>query len=136
MLVRERENVESRRDLAVVGFQIKSYDDCVRPDLLRELKAQRDDSFRKVQGLNHYYIVMSTDEVAHKNLIRRVEAEFRTPERTTVIEPTFAFGFLGLGARRIDALVARTMESGDLVYKKAVEALGWAGHQQQFWQCI
>jgi hypothetical protein len=107
----------------LIGLQIKSYGDCQKATLMKDLKSQRDDSLRKVLGLKEYFICLCTDEIKHKDLIRRIEAEFRSADRTKVIEPTFLHNFLYLSERQIAAFVTQALQSDDFVYRKAVEVL-------------
>ena len=107
----------------IIGFQAKSYDDIGKPDYLQSLKAQRDDAFRRVNGLRYYFIVLCTDAKAHKDKIRQIAAEFKTADRTEVIEPAFAYTFLHYPKTRLEAWIKRTMEEGDLVFKLALESL-------------
>jgi hypothetical protein len=106
-----------------IGFQIKSYEDFEGRDLFRTLKAQRDDSFRKVRNLCAYYIVLCTDEQRDKNKIRDIEGEFKDADKTLVIEPTYGLTFIKLAARRIQGLVSRMHQTDDLVFQKALDAL-------------
>lgn len=108
---------------SIIGFQIKSHDDLRERDYLQNLKAQRDDSFRKVQGLDHYYIVICTDAEKDKNRIRNIAAEFRSADRTIVVEPTFALTFLSLYQSRIDAFIKRALTADDWVLKRALDTL-------------
>jgi hypothetical protein len=78
----------------LICFQVKSFQDLARPHYMQELKAQRDDSFRKVRGLRHYFIVLCTDAAKHKDRVRNVVSEFRSADRTEVIEPAYAYTFL------------------------------------------
>ena len=114
---------EGDRDFELICFQVKSFDDLVKKTYMQELKAQRDDSFRKVLGMSYYFILLCTDVKVHKEKVRSVMAEFRSADRTEVIEPGFAFTFLHHPKTRIEALVKRAMESGDLVFQLALESL-------------
>ena len=117
-----RVNPQSK-DPQLICFQVKSFDDLTKPTYLQELKAQRDDSFRKVRGLLHYFIILCTDAVKHREKIRSVAAEFRSAERTEVIEPGYAYTFLNLPKTRIEALVTRVMEAEDYVFQLALRNL-------------
>jgi hypothetical protein len=79
-----------------VGFQVKSFGDLSKKGYLQEPKAQRDDSFRNISRLQHYFLLVCTDGIAHKNRIREIAAAFRSADRTEVIEPAFAFSSLVL----------------------------------------
>ena len=48
-----------------------TYDDLCKKTYMQELKAQRDDTFRKVIGLNYYFLVLCTDGIEYKNKIRK-----------------------------------------------------------------
>jgi hypothetical protein len=118
-----RQHDSSGEYLSMIGFQIKSFDDLLEKDCMTTLKAQRDDSFRKIKGLEHYYIVLCTDQEANKKRIRLIEAEFRNADRTRIIEPAFAYTFLYLRQETIDAYIKRTLMQGDIVRKKAMSDL-------------
>ncbi len=107
----------------IVGFQVKSFDDLQKPRYMQELKAQRDDAFRKVLGLEYYFIVLCTNLIEHREKMRNIMAEFRSADRTEVIEPTFAYTFLNHPKTRVDALVKRSMEGDDLVFRLAIESV-------------
>jgi hypothetical protein len=90
---------------------------------MQSLKAQRDDSFRKISGIASYYIMLCTYEKDHKDKIRNIEAEFRTADRTYVVEPSYAHAFLNIVEHRIHAIVTRICEADDVVMKKAIDAI-------------
>src|SRR5713101_74832 len=107
----------------LICFQVKSFDDLEKKGFMQELKAQRDDSFRKVQGMRQYFLLLCTDAEAHVEKLRYINAEFRSADRTEVIEPAFAHTFLSHPKTRVEALVKRTMEAEDLVFRLALESL-------------
>jgi hypothetical protein len=107
----------------LICFQAKSFDDLSKNTYLQDLKAQRDDSFRKVVGLQKYFIVLCTDMTVHQGRVRSIMAEFRSAQMTEVIEPAFAFTFLNQPKTRVDALVTRAMDKGDFVFRRAVESI-------------
>ena len=107
----------------LIGLQIKSYDDFRQGGVLKTLKAQRDDAFRKVHGMSRYYVVLCTDEEEHKDTIRNIEAEFKGADRTVVVEPSYALSFLKLSDRRIEGHVTRLAQTDDLVFKRALETV-------------
>jgi len=113
----------SDEGLELVCFQVKSFDDLGKKTYMQELKAQRDDSFRKVVGLHYWYLLLCTDAKAHKNRVRSIMAEFRSAYRTEVIEPAFAYTFFHHPKTRIEALVKRSMEADDAVFRLALESL-------------
>jgi hypothetical protein len=106
-----------------ICFQVKCYDDLAKKDYLKELKAQRDDTFRHFNRLQHYFILLCTDGIAHKSRMREIMAAFRTAEQTEVIEPAFVFTFLHHPKARVEAFVKRAMETDDLVLRLALESL-------------
>jgi hypothetical protein len=110
-------------DFELIGFQVKSFDDLCKKTYMQELKAQRDDAFRKVLGLRYYYLVVCTDSDAHKDRVRNIMAEFRSADRTEVVEPEFVFTFLHHPQTRVEALVKRVMEAEDLVFRSALDSL-------------
>lgn len=107
----------------MLGFQAKSFDDLTPANYLQSIKAQHDDAFRKVRGLQYYYILLCTDAKAHTEKIRAIEAEYRSDNRTEIIEPAFAYTFLHHPKTRIDALIKRTFEADDIVFRRAFDAL-------------
>jgi len=107
----------------LIGFQVKSFDDLLSSDYLQGLKAQRDDAFRKVVGLSYYFIMLCTDAKKHHDKMRQIAAEFRSADRTEIIEPAYAYTFLQYPKTRIEAWIKRTFEAGDLVFKRALETL-------------
>jgi hypothetical protein len=115
----------------LICFQAKSFDDLTKNSYMQELKAQRDDTFRKVQGLDYYFLVLCTDMKAHQARVRNVMAEFKSAMLTEVIEPAYAYTFLNYPATRIDAFVKRTVEAEDLVFKDALSELGNYGPSAQ-----
>lgn len=104
----------------LIGFQVKSYGDMMKPDYLKDLKAQHSDATRKVQGLAYYFIMLCTDIKKHRERVRSVEAEFKSTASVEVIEPQFAYTLLQHPETRIDAIVKRMVESSDLVFKDAL----------------
>jgi len=107
----------------LICFQVKSFDDLKKKGYMQELKAQRDESFRKVKGMVKYFLLLCTDVKEHRERVRYITAEFRDADRTEVIEPSFAYTFLGHPKTRVDALVKRTQEAEDLVFRLALESL-------------
>jgi hypothetical protein len=107
----------------LISFQVKSFDDLAKKNYMQELKAQRDDSFRKVRGLRYYFLLVCTDSKAHRDRVRNIMAEFRSADRTEVIEPTFAYTFLNHPKTRVDAFIKRLMEADDFVFRRALESL-------------
>ena len=99
------------------------FDDLSKKDYLQGLKAQRDDTFRSGRQPQHYFIVLCTDGVAHKNKIREIMAAFKDAERTEVIEPAYAFTFLHHPKARIEAYVKRSVETEDIVLRLALESI-------------
>jgi hypothetical protein len=125
LILRHREDSTGNGDYELISFQVKSYDDLNKKTYMQELKAQHDDTFRKVIGLQHYFIILCTctDEDVHKNKIRNIAAEFRSAYRTEIIEPEFSYTFLHHPQYRVDAIVKRTLEADDIVFKKAIEII-------------
>jgi hypothetical protein len=126
VLIRHSESADAERPL-IIGFQIKSGDDLRQRDWMQRLKAQHDDSFRKIQNLEYYFIVVCTDADVDREKIRLIESEFRTAERTRVIEPAYALTFLRLERERIDSFIARSLRSSDVVLQKAEGILDGLG---------
>ena len=114
---------DSQLHPTLIGFQVKSFDDLAKRTYLQELKAQRDDSFRKVFGLQQYYIVLCTDGLAHKGKIRSIAAEFRSATQTEVIEPSYALTFFRHPKTRVEALVKRLHEVDDIVFRLALNSV-------------
>lgn len=123
---------EGEENDRLLGFQAKSFGDMSKPTHMQDLKAQRDDAFRKIIGLEYYFIFLCTDMAKHKDRVRSVMAEFKSADRTEVIEPAFAFTFLHHPITRIDAFVKRSLEAGDMVFRDALEEVrGFAGPSSQ-----
>jgi hypothetical protein len=110
-------------DPELLGFQIKSFADFERPDLMRTLKAQHYDAFQQIRGMSTYFLLLCTDENRHKDTIRNIEAEFKGARGTIVIEPTYALTFYRLQERRIEGYVTRMMQADDLVFQEALKAV-------------
>jgi hypothetical protein len=108
----------------LICFQVKSFSDLEAEGYMKDLKAQRDDTLRRVQGLEHYFLLLCTDMKIHKRKVRNIMAEFRSATWPEVIEPAFAFTFLHHSATRIDAYVKRTIEANDLVFQRALREIG------------
>lgn len=89
----------------LICFQVKSFLDFKSGDCMQILKAQRDDTMRKVHGLEYYFVLLCTDPAVHRKQIRNIMAEFRSADRTEIIEPAFAYTFLHHPQTRIDAYV-------------------------------
>ena len=107
----------------LICFQAKSFEDLEQKSYMQVLKAQRDDSFRKVHGMRHYFLLLCSDAQEHKERVRSIMAEFRSAERTEVIEPAFAFTFLHHPRTCVEALVKRAMESEDIAIRLALDSL-------------
>src|SRR4029453_1263579 len=120
-----RRHDENEEFHSLIGFQIKGTDDLLQDDYMQKLKAQHDESSR-IKGLQQYYIVTCVHEAGHKKRVRSIAGEFKNAQHTRVIEPTFADYFLLLTQERIDAYIRRTLAGGDIVLKKALEAVGFA----------
>jgi hypothetical protein len=120
-----RRHDENEEFHSLIGFQIKGTDDLLQDDYMQKLKAQHDESSR-IKGLQQYYIVTCVHEAGHKKRLRSIAGEFKNAQHTRVIEPTFADYFLLLTQERIDAYIRRTLAGGDIVLKKALEAVGFA----------
>jgi hypothetical protein len=118
-----RLNFETEDNCDLIGFQVKSFGDLRDKNYMQVLKAQRDDSFRKVKGLRHYYMLICTDEAEHRDKVRNIEAEFRSADRTEIIEPGFALTFFLHPKTRIEALIKRTMEADDFVFREALNSI-------------
>jgi len=123
VLAHSRPEGESQSSPELIGFQIKSHHEFRERDLFLKLKAQRDDAFRKVEGLTHYYILLCTNEAVNKEAIRKIEQEFRSARQTYVIEPTYVHYFLNLSHRRIEGFVTRALSSEDLVFRRALQTV-------------
>ena len=67
MVLRHREVSAANTEFELLSFQVKSYSDLCKKTYMQELKAQHDDTFRKVIGLQHYFLFLCTDELVHKS---------------------------------------------------------------------
>lgn len=107
----------------VLGFQIKSHVELASPDTLAKLKAQRDDAFRKIPDLAHYYILLCGHERKLKKRLNAIRAEFLKADRTTVVSPVHVLRFLWYKSFQVDAQVKRLMEESDVVLKEMYKSL-------------
>jgi hypothetical protein len=123
LILRHREVTTANTEFELLSFQVKSYNDLCKKTYMQELKAQHDDTFRKVIGLQHYFLFLCTDESVHKDRLRNIAAEFRSATRTEIIEPAFAHTFLNHPRSRVDAIVKRTLQAADAVFKSALESI-------------
>ncbi len=110
-------------DMQLTGFQVKSFDDLEKEGYLQNLKAQALESLNNITGLSKYFIVLCTDPKAHKKSIRFIESAFKTTRGAEVIEPEFTYTFLFMPKTRVEAIVKRTMEADDYVFKEALASL-------------
>ncbi len=107
----------------VLGFQIKSHTELLDKGIVSTIKAQRDDAFRKIPDLAHYYIVLCADEVTLKKRLNAVRAEFINADRTTVISPVQALRFYHYEPFHIDGQVKRLVDEKDVVLREFQAAL-------------
>jgi hypothetical protein len=107
----------------VLGFQIKSHTELASKAIVAIIKAQRDDAFRKIPDLAHYYIVLCAYELPLKKRLNAIRAEFLNAHRTTVVSPTQALKFLRLEMFQIDATVKRVLDDSDVVLREMREDL-------------
>lgn len=107
----------------ILGFQIKSHVELAASDVMAKLKAQRDDAFRKIPNLTHYYILLCADENGLKTRLNAIRAEFLGAERTTVVSPTQALPFLRYEPFQVNAQVKRMMDKNDRVLTAMRESL-------------
>jgi hypothetical protein len=107
----------------LICFQVKSFSDLSEKSYLQQIKAQRDDAFRKIAGIQQYFIFLCTDLASHKPKVRAIAAEFKSALKTEVIEPQFAFTFLHHPQTRIEALIKRIEQADDIVVRDALESL-------------
>jgi hypothetical protein len=114
---------DESQNVKLLGFQVKSFDDLEKEGYLQNLKAQALESLNNIKGLGKYFIVLCTDPKVHKKSIRFVASSFKTTDRTEVIEPEFAYTFLFMPKTRIEAIVKRTMEADDYVFREALTSL-------------
>lgn len=100
---------------AVIGFQIKSHEELKDAAAVAKLKAQRDDAFRKIPGLAHYYIVLCAAEGALKKRLNAIRSEFLGASQTTVVDPAQALRFYRRTLLQIDSQVKVLMDESDKV---------------------
>lgn len=129
--VRYRTSNQGDEERELIGFQVKSYDDLSKADCMKDLKAQRDDTFRKVHGLSYYFILLCTDTEKHAKRVQNIQAEFRSAERTKVIEPRFAYTFLQSPVTTAEALVKRIRQADDIVIRDALNSLSQSSPSAQ-----
>jgi hypothetical protein len=107
----------------VLGFQLKSHVELTVKDVVSTIKAQRDDAFRKIPDLAHYYIVLCGFEQQLKKRFNAVRAEFLHAPRTTVVSPVQALRFLRYELYQIDSRVKRGMDESDIVLREMRQSL-------------
>lgn len=103
-----------------ISLQIKSYDDLKEPGALTKLKAQ----VFEVMGeygdrLEHFFLLLCTDGKEHADALRFIKKDFSPYPWVTVVDPTYAWTFLRLSARRIDAVVEAILKQDDAVFAAA-----------------
>ena len=109
-----------------IGFQVKSFDDLEKDQYLKLLKSQHFESHTAISELRKYFIVLCTDASVHKNKIRSIEAAFKLAENSEVIEPSFAHAFLFMQRTTLEAIVKKTLEAEDYVFREALESLDFS----------
>ena len=126
--VRYRElGTESDDPPRVLGFQVKSHIELTEKSAMSVIKAQRDDAFRKIPGLTHYYIVLCADEGPLRKRLNAIRAEFANVDRTTVISPVQALRFYRYEAFQIDGQVKRLVDDKDVVLREFQKVLAGIG---------
>lgn len=129
--VRYRTSNQGDEERELIGFQVKSYGDLSKPDCMKDLKAQHDDTFRKVRGLSYYFILLCTDAEKHAKKVQNIQAEFRSAERTKVIEPRLVYTFLNSPVTTAEALVKRIRQADDIVFRNALDSLDQSSPSSQ-----
>jgi hypothetical protein len=114
---------ESDGPSRVLAYQIKSHAELAQKDVVQKIKAQRDDAFRKIPELAHYYVLLCGDELKLKRRLNAIRAEFLKAERTTVVSPSQALRFIRYEEYQIDAQVKRLMDESDSVLREMVADL-------------
>ncbi len=102
------------------AFQIKSYDDLEKKDYLKSLKAQCFEAQKWLgEYLDHYYILLCTSKICHKEKIRQIKQAFTNAINVTIIDPTYMATFIRLSSIRIKSVVTTLLKDDDIIYKKA-----------------
>ncbi|MCF8144963.1 MAG: hypothetical protein K9N21_13690 [Deltaproteobacteria bacterium] len=120
VLLRYEVNLDGESINRYIAFQIKSYDDIISSNYLKNLKSQWFEAKAEFNSLlDHYYILLCTDSHLHKNKIRQIKKTFSTSENTTVIDPLYSATFLRLNSIRISSIVSAILRDDDIIYAKA-----------------
>jgi hypothetical protein len=116
----EKEGTQAR----CIVLQIKSYEDLEVKDYLTILRAQYQQSLAHYgQSLEHYYVLLCTDELIHLQKIRSVNQAFSTLANITIIDPTYSLAFLRFSVSRIGLIVQDLMREEDIILTKARELI-------------
>jgi hypothetical protein len=111
---------EKSSEFSVVVLQIKSYDDFRDGNYLTILRAQHQQALAHYrQILEHYYILLCTDQIEHLQKVRNVRQAFTNFPNVTVISPTYSLPFLRFSFKRIGLIVQDLMREEDIVVARA-----------------
>lgn len=106
------------------GLQIKSFDEIEAwatkrdPSFMLRLKAQYAAALSNV-GADYYYIMLCTDEIAHKKQIRSICSEFKQFREARIVLPRQALAFFELDDEWIATFVTQALCEHDAVLEAA-----------------
>lgn len=120
VLLKYRIGSDADAEARVVAIQIKSYADMRRSGVGGELKRQFFDARSRYRdSLERYYVLLCTDEVIHRALVRDITGELSSEPQIRVISPRYALTFMHMPATVIAGTVDRLLRSEDCVHKSA-----------------
>jgi len=107
-----------------IGFQIKSFDD------IEKYRTKQDKTFTKTLksawatanqqvGVDHYYVLLCTDETKHSIQIRNICSQLKNFNNTSVILPREALAFYSLADFELSARVTGLLCADDPVLREA-----------------
>jgi len=75
--------------------------------------------------------LLCTDAEKHAKKVQNIQAEFRSAERTKVIEPRLVYTFLNSPVTTAEALVKRIRQADDIVFRNALDSLDQSSPSSQ-----
>lgn len=112
-----------------VGLQIKSYKEIEdwaakrEPHFMLKLKAQISAALHNV-GVEDFYLLLCTDEIAHKKQIRLICSELKQFERVRIVLPRQALAFYERDDDWISTFVTKMLCKDDAVLDAALRHAG------------
>lgn len=119
-----------------VALQVKSYSE-IEADIKRRkeeasmvsvLKSQRTDAQSK-HRVSKFYILLCGDSDKHRDVVRKVRAEFTSLDDVSILTPEQAWAFYNLEDSEIAAYCTRVLCKGDYVLKQVDEEFAEASDE-------